>query len=102
MNVNWITLLGPELVDKLGGRHALERQLAPPLRLLLFGNENVGIQAGDEPDLGNIDQGNRLDAYRQVASLLAPVWASDARIREIPVDGFNDEENVAWLYRFQR
>ena len=32
MHVNWITLLGPELVDKLGGRQDIERQLAPPLR----------------------------------------------------------------------
>lgn len=70
-SVNWLTAIGNEFVEQLGGRRAFSS----------LGSETVVhelgtgllIQAGEAPSLGDVNAGDALPAYREVARFIMPV-----------------------------
>jgi hypothetical protein len=73
---NWLTLLHPSFVERLGGREALSRLEQLGLGIVLRDlAEGLLIQAGPRPVLGDVNAGESVEAYRAVARALRPLRA---------------------------
>ncbi len=99
--INWLTMLGPELVDKLGGEKQLRSQLSPEVTIRPLPH-GLMFQAGERPELGGADDPEALQPYHALGRTLAPV-----RLRKpwafIPVPPWgiaSHEETAKWLARF--
>lgn len=101
-HVGWITLLGSEYVERLGGVAALkERTKGSELRVLKLGDHAVGLQAGPEPSAGDVNRGETLPLRREVGRIVAPVRITDEAIeRTVSIDEFEVEDARTWFRRF--
>lgn len=70
--VNWLTLLGPRFVAAKGGREAFERALGEQIPIHLIG-DNMCIQAGIRPEIGDLNRGDTLPHYRRVGAFLRDI-----------------------------
>lgn len=70
-SVNWLTAIGNDFVEKLGGRRAFS-SLGNSILVHELGT-GVLVQAGESPSLGDINAGDALSAYREVAKFVMPV-----------------------------
>lgn len=68
----WLTLLGPDLIAELGGRAALQAKLEPGVSVITAGL-GVLLRAGDRPELGDVNRGERALLLRSVAAAIEPV-----------------------------
>jgi TseV toxin immunity protein TsiV len=78
-NVSWLTLLGCELVERKGGREAIEAALAalsPDIVVHTLG-KGVCIQAGPLPQIGDVNRGDELPLYHQVGRYLKDLRSTD-------------------------
>ena len=102
-SVNWYTILGRELTNKLGGARALKAQLNDPAIQLHEVGETILIQAGDLPILGPVAEG-RPPLYVKVNEVLRAVRAADLdSLHSGSVTGalhFNPRTTNLWLRRF--
>lgn len=100
-SIGWLTFVGDALIEKLGGRQALEaasKSVGVGLRPYTKG---VALQAGSVPELGNINRKQRLDRFHEVGRILEPIFATDRALENLSVDGFDDpDKELAWLKRF--
>lgn len=101
-SVGWLNFLGPEYIEKLGGRDALKKTCDDKkIEVLPLGENNLVLRAGEKPRAGDVNRGDRLDELRDVASVLMPVWAGEKASNEIWVDGMKDgDEMYRWVTRF--
>lgn len=102
-NVNWLTLLGTEMVAQLGGTQAMRSQLTPQvgLRELAHG---VLLQAGDAPVLGDINAlAPDIGPLREVARLTRPLLLPRDRQCNSVLNYLFDEteDGERWLDRFE-
>ena len=97
-NVSWLTLLGRELVERKGGREAIEAALAkrsPDIVVHPLG-EGVCIQAGALPQIGDVNLRDELPLYHEVGRYLKdlrstePLWG---------LEGLPDDTEE-WYARF--
>jgi len=95
--VNWLTLIGPELLETIGGIDNVRQALADDdaISILPLGR-GVGIKAGETPQLGDLNRGDDLPLYRKVGTYLREYRGEP----EIELTGLNEEESEAWLARF--
>ena len=97
-SINWLSFVSDALLEKLGGREAVRKQVEASQYLSAGDVGNcLGIRAGDFPGLGDMDQGLTLPAFGEVARLLKPLRAR-SRLNSFigpPPSGSNDEH--AWL-----
>jgi len=96
--VNWLTLLGSELVAQLGGPAVLEplRTEAVSCHVLAHG---LLVQAGAHPSFGDVNRGDTLDAYHAVGRALRSLRVKTGRIERW--DGIGGHDNTQeWLARF--
>ncbi len=77
--VDWLTVLGRDFVEKLGGRAALLTALGPQFSAIPLSTGGLLIQSGALPQLGDMEKGKRPEAYVALNRLLKPV-----RIVEYP------------------
>lgn len=96
--VNWLTLVGKNILTSLGGEEGLSRKLPNICRVESLPH-GVIIKAGDYPILGDRNRKEDLTAYRAVGHLLAPFRFEDHR------DFFGSSKNAGittqqWLARF--
>lgn len=70
--VNWLTVLDDGLVERLGGRMAMEKELGEDCPIHDY-DGGVVIQAGPEPQLGDVNAGDIPEPYRTVAHLSKPL-----------------------------
>lgn len=97
----WLTLLGTELLEQLGGKEKLAAQLDPRIELI-ENRHGLMIRAGKEPELGDLDNGEHLPLIQSVARAIEPVTTFD----EIaPFNGFVpaskvEKECARWSRRF--
>jgi len=100
MTIHWLTALGPQLADRLGGAGALRADLPPPCEVVGLPGGAVVLRAGAEPSAGDVNRNDRLPAYQAVARALRPVWASDDYIGNISYPEMEPEVGDAWIARF--
>lgn len=97
-NVSWLTLLGRELVERKGGREAIQAALAarsPDIVVHPLG-DGVCIQAGPLPQIGDVNRGDDLPLYHEVGRYLKDLRSTDP---PCVLDGFWDDSEE-WYARF--
>lgn len=99
--VNWLTILGSEVLQELGGIESARAALEPDCILHEY-DGGVVIQAGPVPQLGNSYHNLIPQRYRKVAQFTRPVRFEDYRSSLFrvfpPLDG--PTEAVSWVRRF--
>ena len=108
-SVDWLTLLGHELIEKIGGIDDLSRQLKSGpygdgiiIHKLPYG---ICIQAGPEPDVGDVNSPEKeiLPYYHHVGRILKPIHflQNEHGIYKDGVYSFESvEDTTKWLQRF--
>ncbi len=94
----WLTFLGPPVLDSLGGTVGLRSRLhsaSTGVEELSAGRAVVTL--GEWPEAGDIERGNALPEYRELAQVLEP-WLYQAP--RSPWSGFTDEDARRWERRF--
>ena len=98
VTVNWITLLGSQLVDQSGGVEKLSKQLASGVRVISL-EHGLAIQSGKEPLLGDRNSGkDELGLLRKTYRVLKPLQFVDPVYEFDPFE-FDGERTAEWLQR---
>ena len=97
-NVSWLTLLGRELVERKGGREAIEKCLAALSSDIVVHplGDGICIQAGLLPQIGDVNRGDQLPLYHQVGRYLKDLRSTDPPWQ---LDGLADDTEE-WFARF--
>jgi len=100
MSINWLTVLGEELLGKLGGPEALA-DLPEDCKVHSY-RGGVIVQAGALPQTGDQNRALPLPSYSRVAEALSPVTFSNYTLPLFPVPQPLDPlaETKAWVRRF--
>ena len=96
----WLTLLGEDVLARIGGREAAERGL-PRDCVIRPLSKGVVVRAGLAPSIGDRNSGDAMPAYHAVGALLASTRFVDHQ--QIFGSMVNDEEideTQQWLARF--
>jgi Protein of unknown function (DUF3396) len=99
-NVSWITMVGAEYAQKLGGKEALGAACGEGILIHELPPGGLAVQAGPRPEIGDANRRDFLPLYRRVGEALRPVWVSDDVIGDLVVEGLQEDEKHAWLRRF--
>lgn len=75
MGVSWLTMLGPDFLEKAGGLAHLQSQLPAPINVQPLGCQGGGalIAAGPRPLIGDLAVGDDLPLYKAVGKALRGV-----------------------------
>ncbi|MEK6774975.1 MAG: type VI immunity family protein [Bdellovibrionota bacterium] len=101
-NVGWLTLIGSELLEKIGGLNPLQRNASDRLSLVQTAH-GVLIRAGQKPILGDVNRREDLSAFVDAYRLVEPLHNG---IKELfapfKLAGDADEVDATqrWLFRF--
>ena len=102
---NWLTFLGPQAVEALGGAGPMRSALGPEVQVSPAGPA-LCLRAGPRPALGSAATGGIPEAYRQVARLIAPIRFEDYAYSVItypdhmaPDRAARRERTLRWLRR---
>ena len=96
--VNWLTILGDQWVEQLGGVAALKVELGEPFTVHEYPG-GVMIQAGPKPQLGDVNRQQEIPEYRELARVLKSIRIQEHR-RFQERTGFDPEKTLEWLARF--
>ena len=95
--VNWLTFLGAEYVDKLGG---IERLKALDKEIVWDRvSDGIVIQAGPQPETGDVNRRLTLPLYHKVGKGVAKLRVKQ-HIAFIPSQNDADQATSKWLARF--
>lgn len=94
--INWLTLIGPELLGKLGGVNKVRKAFPDDAISVIPLGPGVCIRAGETPQLGDRNRKDDLPLYRKVGSYLKNYRGRP----EIELTGLDEEESEVWLARF--
>jgi len=103
-NVNWLTLLGAELSQKLGGADGMRSRLSEAVAVKSLAHGTL-LMAGEMPPLGDVNQqAPDLGPLREVARLTRPYWIDDKTQRNDILNYLwhEPEDCEAWINRFER
>lgn len=96
----WLNFLGPELAGNLGGLETLRRKFKAPIQILQVGN-GVAIRAGNQPELGDVSNGDGTPLLRQVAKVLEPeTLFRESALFRTDFAGQDEEILRTWERRF--
>ncbi len=76
--VGWLTALGHPLIEQLGGLPALRKGWPKDITVIETPH-GVVIQAGEQPQLGDVNRGDSLALYRAVYKKVAPLIDTAAK-----------------------
>lgn len=98
--VGWLTALGPQAVDELGGAAKLAKGLGAGATLIPMSSGAV-FQAGPRPEAGDRNRRDNLPAYRAVFERVRPLIERTAdRTSAVWVGGAPDPDRTReWLLR---
>lgn len=69
----WLTFLGPPVLNELGGAEGLRAKLhSPSTQVESLSPDRAVVSLGPAPEAGDMDTGDTLPAYRELARLLEP------------------------------
>lgn len=98
-SVNWLNFISDALLDRMGGREEVRRQVQASKYLSAgdVGN-GLGIRAGDFFALGDTERGIGLPAFGEAARLLKPIRVKESKNIFIgpPPSGGGDENEDVW------
>jgi hypothetical protein len=95
--VNWVTLLGPDLLKKIGGVAKVRTAFSDDKMISVTPvGDGAFIRAGESPQLGDRNRGDDLPLYRRVGKYLKDFRGD----QEIELNGFSEEASEKWLARF--
>lgn len=98
-DISWLTFLGHSVLGELGGAAGLRARLhSPGTTVTELDGDRVMVRLGDWPEAGDLQQGQDLPAYRELARVLEP-WLLRANpdwYRQL----FSPEELRRWERRF--
>lgn len=99
--VNWLTLLGTGLVEKLGGRAKLRRRLSRDIEILET-QSGLILKAGSRAELGDSNRSEALPLYKEVYRAVEPL-IDVARERAPSFDIEEDyvEKTQRWYRRLE-
>ncbi|QRN95579.1 DUF3396 domain-containing protein [Archangium violaceum] len=94
---HWLTFLGQPVLGRLGGAAGLRaRLLAPDTSVQQMEGERALVTLGKWPEAGDLEQGQTLPEYRELARQLEP-WLYE---RQCGRSGFSLEDIRRWERRF--
>lgn len=100
-SINWLTILSNELAARVGGTDGLSEKLGSSCPIHRYPG-GIVIQAGDQPQLGDVNRGLVLVDYRRVAQALKPIRFEAYRrglfVLGEPFDQM--DETLKWIRRF--
>jgi hypothetical protein len=98
---NWLTILGSENVQTLGGAREIRSKLSPEMALEHYAH-GVVIRAGLLPELGDGTTNTVPEAYRIAARIIKPIRYEGYAFSVIKVhDDLNGlDETLKWIRRF--
>lgn len=105
-DIGWITLLGVEFVERMGGMDALKKAVAhiPQVTVTALTEGGAYIQIGDAPQLGDTHNGDTLSSYCELGKVLAPLRNREALIENMSVPGMRERDypglRTQWIDRF--
>lgn len=95
--VHWMNFLGQPVLGELGGVAGLRERLAlPGLSLQEMSGDRVLITLGEQPEVGEVEAGQRLALHRALARVLEPTLYRRKSMFGHPVP----EELLRWDRRF--
>jgi len=96
--VNWLTFLGAEYMDKLGGIERLKKALDKEIVCDRV-SDGIIIQAGPQPETGDVNRRLTLPLYHEVGKSVAKLRAKQ-HMALIPSEEDADQATSKWLARF--
>jgi hypothetical protein len=94
----WLTFLGRPVLDELGGAAALRSRLhSPETTVQEMAGDRVLVTLGPWPEAGDLEQGDILPGYRELARVLEPWLFHEPR--GLMLD-FSPEQARRWERRF--
>lgn len=103
--IGWITLLGLDYCQRMGGVAALAQKMASlsGVEVTPFNERGAMLRIGDAPLLGDVMKNDSLDSYRDVGQVLQPLHQISERLATdyLHVRGIEDEDaGKKWFNRF--
>lgn len=95
--VNWLTFLGHEYVDRLGGIERLKKALGKEIMCDPV-SDGIIIQAGPQPETGDVNRRQTLPLYHSVGKSVAKVRIQQHNAFIPGKDA--DQATAKWLARF--
>ncbi len=105
-DIGWITLLGQNMVEKMGGAMSLAAAVAhiPGVTINELADGGASIRIDDQPHLGDTHKGDTLEAYRALGKVLNPLRDRNAVTTGMTVPGMRERNHpglrAKWLDRF--
>jgi len=97
-SVNWLTCIKGNFVDKLGGIESLKQEFEHNVDIFIHPYDGgIIIQAGQHPEIGDVNFQLAPEHYRDVNKVLKPIRVSS---QHKPFLGFTEESTQEWLARF--
>ena len=99
--INWLTFIDDGFVAELGGQDKLAAQLGASCPVFAY-DGGIIIQAGERPELGDVNRGLVPQAYQRVSQALRPIrFEEHARpLIDAPQPLDSLEETLKWIRRF--
>ncbi len=94
--VNWLTLIGPEMLGRLGGVDRVDQDLSDGEISVNSMGLGACIRAGETPQIGDVNRQDDLPVYRKVGAYLKDYRGQ----RDIQLRGLSKDESAEWLARF--
>jgi hypothetical protein len=104
--INWLTLVGDTLLQRIGGRGEVRRRIQDPSVLVHDVKHGLVIQAGPSPQIGDVNRAEFLPSYRAVYVALKDLFADEFTppfSLTAPRRRHEDQEKTqAWYHRFAK
>jgi len=103
-NVGWLTLIGSQLLEKVGGFKGLQHKASDRLNIIETVH-GVVIRAGERPILGEVNRSEDLGALIDAYLLVEPLQHGiEELFAPFELQGDRDEVDATqrWLFRFRR
>jgi len=99
VDVNWLTFIRDEAVASMGDETELAARLPEDAEMVHFADGRFMLQAAPGPALGDVNRGEQVDHYDEIARLLKPLFAPERTRSGTWVDGLSEEEMTRWMNR---
>ena len=99
VDVNWLTFIRDEAVASMGAGAELAERLPEDAEMVRFADGRIMLQAAPSPVLGDVNRGERVDHYDEIARFLEPLFAPGKARSGTWVDGLSEEEMTRWMNR---